>query len=152
MKTQKSWDSFYMCIAEKTSELSYANDRKVGCVVVNDGNILSFSYNGTVRGTYNDTQQNKEYVLHAETQALSKMARHGIPTKGCTLYSTLSPCVECAKIIYQMGISRVVFKDEYKDLSGIRFLKDNGVIVNDLPNNHSLFTNEQLKHTGLLDE
>jgi dCMP deaminase len=158
MKTQQSWDRFFMDITYKVSELSYANDRKVGCVIVKDGNILSFSYNGTPCGMDNCTEHDGKtlpYVYHAEEAALMKMAKQGISTLGTTLYCNLSPCIFCAKLILQAGVSRVVYDYVHKDGDGINFLKNTSIIVSNvndkpMPEHSYLIPIEQLRHTGLL--
>jgi dCMP deaminase len=159
MKNQLSWDRFYLDIANKVSELSYANDRKVGCVIVRNGNILSFSYNGTPPGFPNETECNGvtlPTVYHAEEAAILKMAREGISTSDTTIYCTLSPCLHCAKIIVQAGVKRLVYRDKYKDDTGINFLLSNGVSthsineVNQINEHCNLIPVDQLRHTGLL--
>ena len=87
MKSQTDWDNFYMKVCELIAQQSYAEDRKVGAIIVKDDNIISFSYNGTARGTDNDTQNNP--VLHAEAQAIAKVARSNLSTQNTTLYCTL---------------------------------------------------------------
>jgi len=116
-----------MDIAEKFGELSYDPFTKVGCVIVRDGNILSFSYNGTPTGHSNDMRDSQgetlPIVLHAESNALLKMASIGIPTAGATVYTTRMPCLGCAKIIYQANISRVVYKTNHSCEDGAMFLE-----------------------------
>lgn len=148
MKTQKDWDNFYMSVCDLISQQSYADDRKVGAIIVKDDNIISFSYNGTARGTNNDTQNNP--VLHAEAQAIAKVARSNLSTKDSTLYCTLSPCMDCSKLIFAAGISRVVFRDLYKCTKGIDYLKALGVIINRPDVHNVLFEPSELRHTGLL--
>jgi dCMP deaminase len=153
MKTQESWDRFYLGVATKVADLSYATDKKVGCVIVREDNILSFSYNGTYPGSNNNTEVNgvtPPTVYHAEEAAICKLAFEGRSTKGCTMYVTMSPCIQCAKLILRSGIVRVVYQMPYKDLSGVNFLKQHGVVVNDIMSNTMLFSKEELKHTGLL--
>lgn len=147
MKTQSDWDNFYLNICNLIAQQSYAEDRKVGAIIVKDDNIISFSYNGTPRGTDNDTQCNP--VLHAEAQAIAKVAKSNQSTQSTTLYTTLSPCIDCAKLIYSAGIHRVVYMNEYKSLDGVKFLEKNNIIVNN--NFYPLIPMEQLKHTGLLN-
>jgi len=148
MKHQNDWDNFYLNICSLIAQQSYAEDRKVGAIIVKDDNIIAFSYNGTARGTNNDTQSNP--VLHAEAQAIAKVARSNLSTAGSTLYCTLSPCIDCAKLIYACGIVRVVFKSEYKCLTGIEYLESVGVVINRQDTHNILFTTEQLRNTGLL--
>ncbi len=147
-KTQSDWDVMYMDICTRISKMSYATDKQVGAIIVNDGNIVSFSYNGTARGTDNDTQ--KYPVLHAEANAIAKVACSNNSTKGSTLYCTLAPCIECSKLIYSSGIARVVYRDDYKNMEGVKYLRNLGVLVNEQVNHNMLFTDEQLKMTGLL--
>lgn len=148
MKTQNDWDDFYLQICSLVAQQSYAEDRKVGSIIVKDDNIIAFSYNGTARGTNNDTQSNP--VLHAEAHAIAKVARSNLSTSGATLYCTLSPCIDCSKLIYASGIVRVVYQSEYKCLKGIEFLESVNVVVNRTDIHNTLFTTEQLRKTGLL--
>ena len=150
MKSQSDWDLFYMRIANLISQQSYAEDRKVGAIIVKDDNIISFSYNGTPRGTNNDTQVHE--VLHAEAQAISKVSRSNQSTLGATLYSTLAPCIDCAKLIYAVGIHRVVFRDPYKCSRGIDFLNNQGVIINNTQLHEAFINPMMLINTGLLDD
>jgi len=148
IKTQTDWDNFYMSICSLIAQQSYAEDRKVGAIIVKDDNIIAFSYNGTARGTNNDTQSNP--VLHAEAHAISKVARSNLSTQGATLYCTLSPCMDCSKLIYACGIHRVVYCSEYKCVEGIRYLEKLGVVINRTDIHNTLFTADQLRNTGLL--
>lgn len=122
-----------MGVAEKSAELSYDPKTKVGCVVVKDGNILSFSYNGTPSGASNEMRSHDMEtlpdVLHAETNALGKLLKAGISSGGATVYTTREPCLNCAKMMYQSGINRVVFKDRHSSADGVYFLFDRGIIV-----------------------
>lgn len=153
MKTQKDWDQFYLNIAKLVAQQSYAEDRKVGAVIVKDDNIISFSYNGTPRGWNNETQnsngQTKSMVLHAETQAIAKVSRSTLSSNGATLYSTLSPCIDCSKLIYQVGIKRIVYIDTYKCTDGLEFLRANDVLVNEEYSTTRLASKEWLARTGL---
>ncbi len=148
MKHQSDWDKFYLNICNLIAQQSYAEDRKVGAIIVKDDNIISFSYNGTARGTDNDTQSNP--VLHAEAHAIAKVARSNLSTQGTTLYCTLSPCIDCSKLIYAAGIARVVYQSEYKCTDGIEYLSGLGVVINRADIHNILFTTDQLRHTGLL--
>jgi len=148
MKTQSDWDIFYLKVADLIAQQSYAEDRKVGALIVKDGNIISFSYNGTPRHTNNDTQNN--IVLHAEAQAIAKVARSNNSTINSTLYCTLSPCIDCAKLIYGVGITRVVYRDDYKCLDGIEFLKRMRVGINNMLPQNSLADPAWLAKTGLI--
>jgi dCMP deaminase len=136
-----------MRIANLISQQSYAEDRKVGAIIVKDGNIISFSYNGTPIGTNNDTQVHE--VLHAEAQAIAKVCRSNQSTMGATLYSTLSPCIDCAKLIYAVGIHRLVFRDNYKCSRGLEFLKSQGVIINSTQLHEAFIDPMLLINTGL---
>jgi dCMP deaminase len=146
-KQLTDWDLFYMRIANLISQQSYAEDRKVGAIIVKDDNIIAFSYNGTPRGTDNDTQANE--VLHAEAQAIAKVARSNLSAMGTTLYCTLAPCIDCAKLIYACGISRVVYRDPYKCDRGIKFLKEHGVILNTTQLHEAFVDPMLLINTGL---
>jgi dCMP deaminase len=148
MKNQNDWDNFYLSICSLIAEQSYAEDCKVGAIIVKDDNIISFSYNGTARGTNNDTQSNP--VLHAEAYAISKVARSNQSTEGATLYCTLSPCIDCSKLIYASGITRVVYQSAYKCLKGIEYLDYLGLTINDIPNHNRFADPEWLKRTGLI--
>jgi len=148
MKNQIDWDNFYLSICGLIAQQSYAEDRKVGAIIVKDDNIISFSYNGTARGSDNDTQTNP--VLHAEAQAIAKVARSNLSSEGATLYCTLSPCMDCSKLIYASGIRRIVYRDQYKCLEGIKYLQKVNIVVNRTDVNNILFKPEDLRHTGLL--
>jgi len=148
MKSQLDWDNFYLKVADLVAQQSYAADRKVGALIVKDGNIISFSYNGTPPSTDNDTQTNT--VLHAEAQAIAKVARSTNSTLNSTLYCTLSPCIDCAKLIYSVGIKRVVYKDNYKNDLGVKFLKSMLININSLPSNVEYADTNWLRKTGLL--
>lgn len=148
MKSQNDWDNFYMNICNLISQQSYAEDRKVGAIIVKNDNIVSFSYNGTARGANNDTQSNP--VLHAEAHAIAKVARSNLSCEGATLYCTLSPCIDCSKLIYAAGISRVVYRDQYKCTEGVRFLESVGIVINRTDIHNMLIPIEQLRSTGLI--
>lgn len=125
------WDNLYIDFCCSVSELSTAKRLKVGAVIVKDDNIISYGYNGTPKGFDNEceisnsngTLTTKCEVIHAEINAVSKAARIGISTLGATLYCNISPCIECAKIIIQSGISTVVYKEEYRSTEGIKLLE-----------------------------
>ncbi|MBY8963510.1 dCMP deaminase family protein [Flavobacterium coralii] len=131
------YDKAYLRIAREWSRLSYCNRRKVGAIIVKDRMIISDGYNGTPSGFENcceDTEGlTKWYVLHAEANAILKVARSTQSCEGATLYITMSPCKDCSKLIHQSGIKRVVYQDDYKDNSGIAFLERAGVIVDCVP-------------------
>ncbi len=148
MKSQTDWDNFYMNICDLIAQQSYAEDRKVGAIIVKNDNIISFSYNGTARGTNNDTQSNP--VLHAEAHAIAKVARSNLSSEGATLYCTLSPCLDCSKLIYAAGIHRVMYKQEYKCTKGIEYLQSLGIVINRTDIHNVLFDPSELRNTGLL--
>ncbi len=130
---QLKFDRAYLRIAREWGQLSHCARKKVGAVIVKDRMIISDGYNGTPTGFENPCEDEegytKWYVLHAEANAILKVAGSTQSCKGATLYITLSPCRECSKLIYQSGIVRVVFENAYKDDSGIQFLKKSGVEV-----------------------
>ena len=117
--------------------LSKAKRKQVGCLIVKDGTIISDGYNGTPSGFENfcedEAGYTKWYVLHAEANALSKVAASTQSSEGATLYITLSPCKECSKLIHQSGIKRVVYAKAYRDSSGIDFLAKAGVAISHMP-------------------
>ena len=125
-------------MAREWGNLSYCERRKVGALIVKDRMIISDGYNGTPTGMENicEEEENytKWYVLHAEANAIMKVASSTQSCSGATLYVTLSPCKDCSKLIYQAGIVRVVYIDQYKDTTGIDFLKDAGVEVVQISN------------------
>jgi dCMP deaminase len=120
-------------MADEWSKLSYCKRRQVGALIVKDKMIISDGYNGTPSGFENFCEDEdgytKWYVLHAEANAIAKVSGSTQSTKGATLYITLSPCKECSKLIFQSGITRVVYSKKYKDQSGIDFLVKSGIIV-----------------------
>ena len=120
-------------MAEEWSKLSYCKRRQVGALIVKDKMIISDGYNGTPSGFENicedDEGYTKWYVLHAEANAIAKVSGSTQSTDGATLYITLSPCRECSKLIFQSGIIRVVYHEQYKDKSGLDFLERAGVDV-----------------------
>jgi dCMP deaminase len=137
MKMNK-WDNAHMNAAEVYAQLSSATRLKVGCVIVKDNRIISIGYNGMPAGWTNKCETTDEFgnmpvtkpeVLHAETNAIAKVARSGESCEGATLYTTHSPCLDCAKLIYQAGISRVVWKNQYKTDIGNVFLVTAGVDI-----------------------
>jgi dCMP deaminase len=131
---QARYDTLYMDIAERISEMSYDTDTKVGAIIVKDGNIISMGWNGTPSGFPNDckhpnTGVTLPYVIHAEANAICKLARDGGNGLGATLYTTLSPCMECTKLILQSGISEVVvLKGEDKYIDSFKILNDKGML------------------------
>lgn len=132
-KKQLKYDKAYLRIANEWGQLSYCKRKQVGAIIVKDRMIISDGYNGTPTGFENFCEDEegytKWYVLHAEANAISKVASSTQSCKGATLYITLSPCKECSKLIHQAGIVRVVYKQAYKDESGIRFLTKAGIDV-----------------------
>ena len=128
---QKKYDLAYMKMATEWSHFHIANE-KSRSTNVKDNMIISDGYNGTPSGFENIVRlegETKWYVLHAEANAILKCAKHGQSCKGADLYLTLSPCKECSKLIHQAGIKRVIYSKEYKDTSGIQFLKKAGVQI-----------------------
>jgi dCMP deaminase len=130
---QLRYDSAYLRMAEQWSKLSHCKRKQVGAIIVKDAMIISDGYNGTPAGFDNccedDGGNTHWYVLHAEANAILKVAKSTNNCKGATLYLTLSPCKDCSKLILQAGINRVVFTHSYKDTEGIEFLRSAGVDV-----------------------
>ena len=120
-------DKRYLRMAAIWAENSYCTRRKVGALIVKDKMIISDGYNGTPAGFENVCElkdgTTKPYVLHAEANAITKIARSGNSSEGATIYVTTSPCIECAKLIIQSGIKRVVFSEKYRVEDGIELLK-----------------------------
>ncbi len=125
-------------MAESWAALSHCVRKKVGAIIVKDDMIISDGYNGAPAGfdncCENELGETHWYVLHAEANAILKVAKSTNNSKGATLYLTLSPCKDCSKLILQAGIKRVVYKLIYKDDSGIEFLKDAGIMVQQIEN------------------
>lgn len=134
---QLKYDKAYLRMALEWADLSYCERKKVGALIVKDRMIISDGYNGTPSGFENvcetDLGDTKWYVLHAEANAILKVARSTQSTEGATLYLTLSPCKDCCKLIHQSGIKRVVFINKYKDTEGVDFLVKAGVQVDHIP-------------------
>lgn len=136
---QKKYDEAYLRMAQEWGgKLSYCKRKQVGAIVVKDRMIISDGYNGTPTGFENICEDEegytKWYVLHAEANAISKVASSTQSCTGATLYITLSPpCKECSKLIHQSGIVRVVYQNAYKDDSGLRFLEKAGIKLTYLP-------------------
>lgn len=128
---QKDLDLRYLRMAKIWSENSYCERRHVGCLVVKDKMIISDGYNGTPSGFENicedENNVTKPYVLHAEANAITKLARSGNSSDGATMYITDSPCIECAKLIIQAGIKRVVFNEIYRLTDGIELMRRAGI-------------------------
>ena len=132
---KESMKTAYMNVAEIFAEQSYAVRAKVGCIIVKDNRIISIGYNGMPSGWDNECEEEgvtKPEVLHAETNALAKVASSNESCRGAELYCTHSPCLDCAKLIYQAGIVKVFFGEEYKSRDGIEFLLRSGVEVSRL--------------------
>ena len=130
---QRKYDIAYLRMAQEWSKLSHCKRRQVGALIVKDKMIISDGYNGTPTGFENicedDEGYTKWYVLHAEANAILKVASTTQACNGATLYITMSPCKECSKLIHQAGIKRMVYYNEYKDNSGIAFLEKAGVSI-----------------------
>ena len=136
-KKQHDLDVRYMRMAHIWAENSYCQRRKVGALIVKDKMIISDGYNGTPAGFENVCEDGdgltKPYVLHAEANAITKIARSNNNSEGATLYVTASPCIECAKLIIQAGIKRVVYGEKYRLTDGIDLLERAGITVEYLP-------------------
>lgn len=133
---QRLLDSRYLRMAQIWSENSYCVRRKVGALIVRDNMIISDGYNGTPSGFPNVCEENNvtfPYVLHAEANAITKVARSNNSSEGGTLYVTASPCMECSKLIIQSGIKRVVFSDLYRIQDGLDLLRMAGIKVVHMP-------------------
>lgn len=130
---QLKFDKAYLRIASEWGKLSYCNRKQVGAIIVKDRMIISDGYNGTPTGFENRCEDEegltKWYVLHAEANAILKVAASTQSCKGATLYITHSPCKECSKLIHQSGIKRLVYQTPYKDPSGLEFLEKAGVEI-----------------------
>lgn len=130
---QRKLDARYMRMARIWAENSYCVRRQVGALLVKDKMIISDGYNGTPSGFENvcedDNNVTKPYVLHAEANAITKVARSSNSSEGATLYVTASPCIECAKLIIQSGITRVVYGEKYRIMDGVELLKKAGIEV-----------------------
>ena len=130
---QTQIDKSYLQMATVWAKNSYCARRQVGAILVKDKMIISDGYNGTPAGFENVCEDEngvtKPYVLHAEANAITKVAKSGNSSDGSTLYVTASPCIECAKLIIQAGIKRVVYHDEYRITDGIDLLRRAGIEV-----------------------
>ena len=130
---QLTLDRRYIRMATIWAENSYCTRRQVGALIVKNQRIISDGYNGTPAGFENicedENNVTKPYVLHAEANAITKIARSNNSSEGATLYVTASPCMECAKLIIQAGIKRVVYRDAYRLTDGIDLLKRAGIEV-----------------------
>ena len=130
---QKKYDIAYLKMALEWAKLSHCKRRQVGALIVKNRMIISDGYNGTPTGFENacedDSNYTKWYVLHAEANAIMKVSASTQSSEGSTLYITLSPGTECSKLIFQSGIKRLVYHKEYKDSSGLEFLKKAGLEI-----------------------
>ena len=137
MESKKAkFDKSYIEMAHVWAKNSYCRRRQVGALIVKDRMIISDGYNGTPSGFENvcedETGSTKQYVLHAEANAITKVAKSNNSSEGATLYVTDSPCIECSKLIIQAGISRVVYDREYRITDGLDLLRRAGVQVEQL--------------------
>ncbi len=129
---QELLDQRYLAMARIWAQNSYCKRRQVGALLVKDKMIISDGYNGTPSGFENDCEDDdktKPYVLHAEANAITKVACSNNSSQGATMYITASPCIECAKLIIQAGIRRVVYSDEYRSTEGVELLRRAGIEV-----------------------
>lgn len=138
IEKQLKYDKAYMRMAQEWAKLSCCQRKKVGALIVKDRMIISDGFNGSPSGFENDCEETngetKWFVLHAEANAILKVAGSTQSCKNSTLYITLSPCKECSKLIHQSGIKRVVYATKYKDTSGLEFLEKAGVEITHLNN------------------
>jgi len=123
----------YMESAKAFAKLSYAKRKQVGGIAITPQDVMIYSWNGRPVGDDNICEDENgntlEEVLHCESNIVAKAAREGISLKGSTVVITLSPCVQCSKQLYQAGVERVIYDEEYRDLSGVKFLKEHGVYI-----------------------
>ena len=137
-KKQLKYDTAYLKMANEWAKLSHCERKQVGALIVKDSMIISDGYNGTPTGFDNccedDNNKTQWYVLHAEANAIMKVAKSTNNSNGATLYITLSPCRECSKLVLQSGIKRVVYLKAYKDDSGLKFLEKAGVEIEHISN------------------
>ncbi len=137
MNKQTKIDTLYMRMARTWAQNSYCQRRQVGALLVKNQMIISDGYNGTPSGFENHCEDennvSKPYVLHAEANAITKVARSNNSSDGATLYVTASPCIECAKLIIQAGIKRVVYGETYRLMDGVALLERAGIEVVYLP-------------------
>ena len=133
MDKTKKYDIAYLKMAKEWGELSHCKRKKVGAIIVKNNMIISDGFNGTPSGFDNNCEDSEGntnwYVLHAEANAILKVAKSTNSCEGATLYLTLSPCKECAKLIHQSGIKRLVYLKNYKDTTGLQFLENAGVKI-----------------------
>ncbi|MFM7006774.1 MAG: deoxycytidylate deaminase [Flavobacteriales bacterium] len=135
---QLRYDKAYLRLAASWALLSHCTRKQVGAIIVKDAIIISDGYNGTPAGFDNCCEDNNNqthwYVLHAEANAILKVARSTNNCKDATLYLTHSPCKDCSKLVLQSGIKRLVYQEAYKDLSGVEFLKSAGLDIIQIEN------------------
>jgi dCMP deaminase len=133
IEKQERYDRAYLKMALEWAKLSHCKRKQVGAIIVKDNMIISDGYNGTPTGFNNCCEDENGvtqwYVLHAEANAIMKVARSTQSATGATLYITLSPCKECSKLILQAGINRLVYINGYKDDAGLSFLKEAGIEI-----------------------
>lgn len=136
MSEMTKWDKYFLDVAFLTADLSHCTRLKVGCIIVKNRRIISIGYNGMPSKWDNCCEtivdnrlSTKPEVLHAESNAIAKLAQSHESAEGATIYITHSPCMECAKLIYQSGIKYLFYDKEYRDSAGIDFLKNSGVLV-----------------------
>ena len=144
MPKQIDLDITYLKMANLWGQLSKAKRKKVGCLIVKNGHIISDGYNGTPSGYDNNCEyetrfgyETKPEVLHAESNALMKLAKSTISSEDATVYLTMSPCFDCAKLIIQAGVRRVVYGEAYRNTTGISFLVRNAVFCDYVPTSAS---------------
>jgi dCMP deaminase len=130
---QQRYDQVYLNMAHEWATLSHCTRKKVGAIIVKNGMIVSDGFNGTPK-LFDNCCENEDgdtnwYVLHAEENAILKCAKHGQSCDGATIYQTHSCCRNCAKLILQAGIRRLVYHEDYKDLTGVEFLREAGVEI-----------------------
>lgn len=127
------WESAYMDMAERFAQLSSAKRLQVGAIVVRDNRVISIGYNGMPAGWTNDCEDEnnvtKPEVIHAEANAITKLARDGERGLGADLFCTHAPCIHCAKLIYGAGIKKVFYRETYRDTLGVDFLETAGIEV-----------------------
>jgi len=138
---KKKFIDYFMGIANLTSQLSYAKRLQVGAVIVKGNQIIGTGYNGMPTGWENNCEnevyqqdgtvglKTKPEVLHAESNAIAKVSRSTESSENATMFCTHAPCIECAKLIYQSGINTLYYRDQYRDDSGVEFLKQGGINV-----------------------
>ena len=138
---KQKYIDLYMDWAARTAQLSHAVRLQVGAVIVKDDSVISYGYNGMPAGWDNNCEElvyriaqepilkTKPEVLHAESNAIAKLAKSANSGLGATMFITHAPCMECAKLIYQSGIGHVLYRNSYRDVSGVTFLEKSGVKV-----------------------